>query len=67
MEHWFIAVVSPLSDVNPVRYLTDSAYRARSDNKHGRRARRIVIYQALLALAAAVLVAYFVRLGGGFG
>jgi hypothetical protein len=58
MEHPIIALVAPLSEVNPLRYWLDQRYRSAAQARLGRRASRIVIYQTVLALLVASAIAY---------
>lgn len=49
MEHPIIAIVAPLTELDPVRYAADRQYRAAAKGRLGRRAGRIFIYQVLVA------------------
>jgi hypothetical protein len=57
MEHWIIAVVAPLTELNPVKYALDPSYRASAAYKLGHRAKRILIYQVLVAVAVSAVIA----------
>lgn len=59
MEHPLIAIVAPLTELNPVKFALDARYRAAAGLRLGPRARRIFVYQvamATLALVGLVLV-----------
>lgn len=49
-------IVAPLTELNPIRYCTNVAYRAAKQRELGRRARRILIYQVALVSVLALLV-----------
>ena len=59
MQHWIIAAVAPLVELNPVKYIFDPLYRGNAHFKLGRRAKRIFVYQSAvvtLAVAGAFLL-----------
>ncbi|UHQ20705.1 hypothetical protein LVB87_06065 [Lysobacter sp. KIS68-7] len=61
MQHWIIAVIAPLTELNPIAYVTDVEYRRKATSRLGRRARRIFIYQILLASISTIAVVTFGR------
>ena len=51
-------IVAPLVELNPVKYLTDAAYRKRKEHELGVRAKRIFCYQVVVSVAGiATLIA----------
>jgi len=48
-------IVAPLTDVNPLRYWRDAAYRRAKAHELGARLNRILLYQASMFSLAAIL------------
>ena len=60
---WIEHVVAPLTELNPIKYLIEQPYRYKYDQLLGKRAKRIFVYQALLATTIFLAAIAFIVFG----
>lgn len=65
MEHWIIAAVAPLVELNPMKYAVSPQYRAHASARLGKRARRIFVYQVCMMLLWVIAVTGMLSLRTG--